>query len=324
MLQFINGRLERVDGGRSLREKVESHLGAERAQGQPTRADTTVTDTPEASAVTPEPVTPGSEGHIPSPGAEWQPPELPRGAHVRSPRSPAQRTGVDGTHERARQTKPGADTALAHSTAERGGERWASTPHTDFHGVHTQGPDSPHRRRTHQDTPANQRRKKRDLAAMIARSYPNLDINGDGVVEMVPQLGNAPDIAGPTKLVEGDLRAGVRCSAPGSDLIVLGDVKAGADVVADGNIHIYGTLRGRAHAGARGNNQARLFVHRLEAALVAVNGAYLDGGAVESLECFGRGSCIRKDPDSQTIIASPLDKTALSGAGAQPDDRGTQ
>ena len=59
-----------------------------------------------------------------------------------------------------------------------------------------------------------------------------------------------------------------------SDLIVMGVVSRGAEVIADGNIHIYGPLRGKAMAGARGDAKARIFSTSLDAELVAVAGIY--------------------------------------------------
>ncbi|RYZ72700.1 MAG: septum site-determining protein MinC, partial [Lysobacteraceae bacterium] len=58
------------------------------------------------------------------------------------------------------------------------------------------------------------------------------------------------------------------------DLTVLSTVGAGAEVISDGSIHIYGTLRGRALAGAQGNTDARIFCHEFHAELVAIAGHY--------------------------------------------------
>jgi septum site-determining protein MinC len=63
--------------------------------------------------------------------------------------------------------------------------------------------------------------------------------------------------------------------APGGDLIVVAPVSPGAEVVADGHIHVYGPLRGRALAGASGDVAARIFCSRLEAELVSIAGRYL-------------------------------------------------
>lgn len=78
----------------------------------------------------------------------------------------------------------------------------------------------------------------------------------------------------PTQVVQGPLRSGQRVYARGADLIVMGVVSQGAEVIADGNIHIYGPLRGKAMAGARGDAQARIYTTSLDAELVAVAGVY--------------------------------------------------
>lgn len=71
------------------------------------------------------------------------------------------------------------------------------------------------------------------------------------------------------------LRSGQIIYADGRDAIVLSAINAGAELIADGNIHIYGTLRGRAMAGARGNTDACIYCQKLEADLVSVAGVYL-------------------------------------------------
>ncbi len=70
------------------------------------------------------------------------------------------------------------------------------------------------------------------------------------------------------------VRSGQRVYAKGGDLIVLAAVNAGAEVMADGNLHIYAPLRGRALAGVDGNVNSRIFCHSMEAELVAVAGNY--------------------------------------------------
>ncbi|MCW8084974.1 septum site-determining protein MinC [Sabulicella glaciei] len=77
-----------------------------------------------------------------------------------------------------------------------------------------------------------------------------------------------------TLLVEQNVRAGQRIYAQGADLIVMGTVNAGAEVLADGHIHIYGTLRGRAVAGANEDPEARIFVQNFDPELVAIAGFY--------------------------------------------------
>lgn len=83
-----------------------------------------------------------------------------------------------------------------------------------------------------------------------------------------------------TKLVTKPVRSGSQIYARGGDLVILAPVSAGAEVIADGHIHVYGALRGRAIAGAAGDSAARIFVHRLEAELVCVAGSYLVSEAI--------------------------------------------
>ena len=71
------------------------------------------------------------------------------------------------------------------------------------------------------------------------------------------------------------LRSGQIVYADGRDAIALAGVNPGAELIADGNIHIYSALRGRAMAGARGNTEARIYCHKFEADLVAIAGVYL-------------------------------------------------
>ena len=77
-----------------------------------------------------------------------------------------------------------------------------------------------------------------------------------------------------TMVIDRPLRSGQQIYARGCDLIVLQAVNVGAEIIADGNIHVYAPLRGRAIAGARGNTDARIFSTCLEAQLVSIAGIY--------------------------------------------------
>lgn len=90
--------------------------------------------------------------------------------------------------------------------------------------------------------------------------------------EAAPALVPAP--APRTITLDKPLRSGQRFYAKGCDLIVTAMVSAGAEVIADGNIHVYAPLRGRALAGASGDKSARIFTTSLEAELVSVAGLY--------------------------------------------------
>jgi septum site-determining protein MinC len=84
-----------------------------------------------------------------------------------------------------------------------------------------------------------------------------------------------PPVPAPSsKIISNPIRSGQQVYAPGADLIILAAVSAGAEVLADGNIHVYGPLRGRALAGVNGDNTARVFCHSMEAELVSIAGAY--------------------------------------------------
>lgn len=77
-----------------------------------------------------------------------------------------------------------------------------------------------------------------------------------------------------TKIIHQPIRSGQQVYAKGTDLIILGAVSAGAECLADGNIHIYGPLRGRALAGIMGDTSAHIFCRHLEAELVSIAGHY--------------------------------------------------
>ncbi|MBV9827611.1 MAG: septum site-determining protein MinC [Alphaproteobacteria bacterium] len=79
----------------------------------------------------------------------------------------------------------------------------------------------------------------------------------------------------PARLVTQPVRSGTQIYARGTDLVVIAAVSPGAELVADGNIHVYGPLRGRALAGAGGDVNARIFCSRFEAELVSIAGRYL-------------------------------------------------
>ena len=78
-------------------------------------------------------------------------------------------------------------------------------------------------------------------------------------------------------IVDKPMRSGQQIYARGRDLVVLAMVSPGAEVIADGHIHVYGPLRGKAIAGARGNTDARIFALALEAQLLSIAGIYRTG-----------------------------------------------
>ncbi|HKM96086.1 MAG TPA: septum site-determining protein MinC [Buttiauxella sp.] len=77
-----------------------------------------------------------------------------------------------------------------------------------------------------------------------------------------------------TRLIDAPVRSGQRIYAPNCDLIITNHVSAGAELIADGNIHVYGMMRGRALAGASGDRDAQIFCTNLAAELVSIAGEY--------------------------------------------------
>jgi septum site-determining protein MinC len=93
--------------------------------------------------------------------------------------------------------------------------------------------------------------------------------------DAAPVVPAAPKAKEPQSLlIEEPVRSGQTIVFTEGDITVLGSVGSGAEVVAGGSIHIYGTLRGRAMAGATGNARARIFCHRVEAELLAIDAYY--------------------------------------------------
>lgn len=89
--------------------------------------------------------------------------------------------------------------------------------------------------------------------------------------------------AAKAKLVTVPVRSGQQVVAKGADLVVTAAVSHGAELLADGNIHVYGALRGRALAGISGDVDARIFCHSLEAELVSIAGYYRLSDAIEPI-----------------------------------------
>lgn len=89
-----------------------------------------------------------------------------------------------------------------------------------------------------------------------------------------PAAPAVPEVAPAAMVINRQLRSGQRIYARNTDLIVIGAVGQGAEIIADGNIHVYGPLRGKAMAGARGDTSARIFTTQLDPELVAIAGVY--------------------------------------------------
>ena len=117
------------------------------------------------------------------------------------------------------------------------------------------------------------------VAPALARRAPRKD---SGKVIDLPRAGERgksaplpePRASAGSLVIDRPVRSGQSIFHPEGDLVVLGAVSSGAEVIAGGSIHVYGALRGRAIAGATGNPGALIFCRRFEAELVAVDGCY--------------------------------------------------
>ena len=120
----------------------------------------------------------------------------------------------------------------------------------------------------------------------------------------------APVIQAPlgALIIDKPLRSGQQVYAKGRDLVVLAMVNAGAEVIADGHVHVYATLRGKAIAGARGNTQARIFAQVMEPELISIAGVYRTSENALPKDVLGKAAqvCLQSGPDGDKLLISAL------------------
>jgi septum site-determining protein MinC len=132
-----------------------------------------------------------------------------------------------------------------------------------------------------------------------AQSAPSQEPAAEPAARVVPA-------APPTMVIDRPLRSGQQIYAPG-DLVVLGLVSNGAEVIAAGNIHIYAPLRGRALAGVHGNHEARIFCTCLEPELISIAGIYRTTENPLAPELLGKP--VQISLDQEKLIFEPLKLT---------------
>ena len=108
----------------------------------------------------------------------------------------------------------------------------------------------------------------------------------------------------PTKIITQPIRSGQQVYAKNADLIVIAAVSAGAELLADGNIHVYGPLRGRALAGINGDIEARIFCQHMAAEMLSIAGHYKVAEDLRRDPLWGKGSQICLNAEHLEI--SPL------------------
>lgn len=103
-----------------------------------------------------------------------------------------------------------------------------------------------------------------------------------------------------TRFIDVPVRSGQRIYAPQCDLIVTNHVSAGAELIADGNIHVYGMMRGRALAGASGDREAQIFCTHLTAELVSIAGVYWLSDKIPA-EFYGKAARLQLADNALTV-----------------------
>lgn len=150
-----------------------------------------------------------------------------------------------------------------------------------------------------------------DLPPAMADGRPTADIEPPvatesakaQVVETVEPVLPSPPKAVPSMIVTQPVRSGQSLVFLEGDITVIGSVASGAEVVAGGSVHVYGTLRGRAMAGTMGNGEARIFCRKLEAELVAIDGYYK---TAEDMEPEHRGKAVQIWLEGETFKVGTL------------------
>jgi septum site-determining protein MinC len=109
-------------------------------------------------------------------------------------------------------------------------------------------------------------------------------------------------------VLDKPLRSGQQVYAKGRDLVVLAMVNPGAEVIADGNIHVYAALRGKAIAGARGNGQAMIFAQVMEPELISIAGVYRTSENALPANIWGHAAqvSLKPGPDGEKLVVQPL------------------
>lgn len=126
-------------------------------------------------------------------------------------------------------------------------------------------------------------------------------VNASGAEPASAEIAAAPEPP-PTRVITQPVRSGQQVYSRG-DLIVLAGVSPGSELLADGHIHVYGALRGRALAGLRGNTQARIYCRALEAELIAVAGCFQ---VAEDIDPALRGRPAQVFLDGEDLVTAPL------------------
>ena len=121
-------------------------------------------------------------------------------------------------------------------------------------------------------------------------------------------------------VIDSSVRSGQTIEFPDGDVTVIGSVGSGAEIIAGGSIHVYGTLRGRAIAGTSGDQTARIFCQDLDAELLSIDGRYR---VAENFDRTLRGRPVQARLDGPRMALTPLDCPTQPAAAGASDERGS-
>jgi septum site-determining protein MinC len=136
------------------------------------------------------------------------------------------------------------------------------------------------------------------------------DQGGSLVMRHLPEI---EALAG-ALIIDKQLRCGQQVYARGRDLVVMAMVNPGAEVIADGHIHIYAPLRGKAIAGAKGDSNARIFALNMSPELISIAGVYCTGDASLPRSVLGQSAQISliSDDDGGKLVANKISQKMQS------------
>ena len=148
-------------------------------------------------------------------------------------------------------------------------------------------------------------------SALVAAGLAEVTISTDSKTKTVAAEKSEPAApppppavqAAPTKLIRHNIRSGQRIIAKGGDLVIIGTVSPGAEIYADGNITVYGALRGRAFAGGQDETAAYIYCYELDAELISIAGFYQDKEQLQA-NPVRKNVLISLNPDESMQIVS--------------------
>jgi septum site-determining protein MinC len=145
--------------------------------------------------------------------------------------------------------------------------------------------------------------------ALLQRATPSMESSASNTVsEPVAAAALATSPSPGALVIDKPLRSGQQVYARGRDLVVMAMVNPGAEVIADGHIHVYAPLRGKAIAGARGNGDARIFALAMAPELISIAGIYRTSEAPLPAAVQGKAAQVRlvAEPDGDKLVIDPI------------------